>query len=287
MPVRITAYLPEGAAERATLVADGVYLIGRGEDCALRIEHPSVSRRHAELVLGRDTWSLRDLGSKNGTFVGGRPADGVPTHGTSWIRMGDVACEVAWIDEADAARLRDDAIRRHDAVTALTLGLGREPRRPDLLQATLDAIIDLAGAERGLLLLPEGGDWLPVARRGFAPGEADGARFAGSRTAIARAAASRKPVVVHDLALDGDLGARQSVVDGGLRALACLPLVLGDEVLGLAYADSRTPGTTITRIDLELLETFAEHAALWLTTCRNQAAIDAVPIPAGDARGSP
>lgn len=287
MPVRVTAYLPEGAAERTTLVAVGVHLIGRSEDCALRIEHLSVSRRHAELVLGGDTWSLLDLGSKNGTSVDGRPADGVPTQGTGWIRVGDVACEVAWIDEADAVRLRDDAIRRRDAVTALTQVLAREPQRPDLLQATLDAIVDLAGAERGLLLLPEGDDWRPAAWRGFTPSEADGARFAGSRTAIARAAASREPVVVHDLALDGELGAKPSVVSGGLRALACLPLVLGGELLGLAYADSRAPGATITRLDLELLEAFAEHATLWLAARRSQAALDAVPIQASDARIPP
>lgn len=285
MPVRVTAYLPEGAAERTTLADEGAHRVGRGSECRLRIAHPSVSRVHAELVLDGTRWSLRDLGSKNGSAVDGRPADGTPRAGDGWIRIGDVACEVAWIDAATASRLEQDAVRRRGAATALTQALAREPSRPDLLEATLDAIVDLAGAERGLLLLPDDGDWRPAARRGFGDADVATARFAGSRTAIARAAASGKPVVVHDLALDGDLGQRQSVLSGGLRALACVPLVLGGDVLGIAYADSRVPGATITRLDLELLEAFAERATLWLAARRNQAALDA-PSRLDGSRGA-
>lgn len=284
MPVRVTAYLPEGAAERTTLVETGAHRVGRGDDCSLRIPHLSVSRRHAELMLDRSSWALRDLGSKNGSDVDGRPADGSARSGDGWIRVGDVACEVAWVDTDAAASSLQDADRRRGAATALTQAFEREPSHPDLLAATLDAIIDLAGAERGLLLLPTDKDWRPAARRGFAADDFGSPHFAGSRTAIAKAATQRTPVVVHDLALDGELGRRASVVSGGLRALACIPLVLGDEVLGIAYADSRAPGATITRLDLELLEAFAERATLWLAATRNQAALDA-PRPE-DSGGS-
>jgi hypothetical protein len=50
-------------------------LVGRsgGEVGAdVEIDEPSLSRRHAELVVSGTTWTLRDLGSTNGTWVGDR-----------------------------------------------------------------------------------------------------------------------------------------------------------------------------------------------------------------------
>ena len=47
-------------------------LIGREEDCHLRPESEFVSRHHCVLLLDEYTLRIRDLGSKNGTFVNGR-----------------------------------------------------------------------------------------------------------------------------------------------------------------------------------------------------------------------
>jgi predicted component of type VI protein secretion system len=50
----------------------GKLLIGREEDCHLRPESEFVSRHHCVLLLDDYTLRIRDLGSKNGTFVNGR-----------------------------------------------------------------------------------------------------------------------------------------------------------------------------------------------------------------------
>lgn len=51
---------------------DGSYLIGRrpasGRGRSLVIDHPTVSQRHAELVVLEGTCYLTDLGSRNGTW---------------------------------------------------------------------------------------------------------------------------------------------------------------------------------------------------------------------------
>jgi hypothetical protein len=46
-------------------------LIGRAEDCDLRLESDFVSNYHCILLLDKYTLQLRDLGSKNGTLVNG------------------------------------------------------------------------------------------------------------------------------------------------------------------------------------------------------------------------
>lgn len=58
-------------------IAEGVSIVGReaGLTIALTTES-TVSRRHAEIVRSGDSILLRDLGSRNGTFVNGAPLDG-------------------------------------------------------------------------------------------------------------------------------------------------------------------------------------------------------------------
>jgi pSer/pThr/pTyr-binding forkhead associated (FHA) protein len=52
-------------------VAKEMMLIGRQEDCDLRLDHKSVSKMHCVLVKTDGLLLLRDLGSTNGTRVNG------------------------------------------------------------------------------------------------------------------------------------------------------------------------------------------------------------------------
>jgi len=47
----------------------GQTVIGRREDCDLRIPLKEISRKHALLVVGDKAVSIRDLGSANGTYI--------------------------------------------------------------------------------------------------------------------------------------------------------------------------------------------------------------------------
>jgi DNA-binding winged helix-turn-helix (wHTH) protein len=50
----------------------GENLLGRAQDGAVWLDSPSVSRRHARIVVEGGRAVLEDLGSKNGTFLRGR-----------------------------------------------------------------------------------------------------------------------------------------------------------------------------------------------------------------------
>jgi len=51
---------------------DGENLVGREHDAAVRIEAPSISRRHARIIIDGETATLEDLRSKNGTWLRGK-----------------------------------------------------------------------------------------------------------------------------------------------------------------------------------------------------------------------
>ena len=61
-------FLPDG---RRLALSTGSSIVGRDGDAGVRIDHPSVSRRHARIVVEGNQVSVEDLESKNGTRVGG------------------------------------------------------------------------------------------------------------------------------------------------------------------------------------------------------------------------
>jgi DNA-binding winged helix-turn-helix (wHTH) protein len=56
---------------RRVALGEGENVVGRDPASAVCLDDPSVSRRHARLVVDADGVRLEDLGSKNGTTVGG------------------------------------------------------------------------------------------------------------------------------------------------------------------------------------------------------------------------
>ncbi|MDB4957762.1 MAG: domain containing protein [Myxococcales bacterium] len=68
-------------------------LIGRQIDSpGIAVLEPSVSRHHAHLTFDNGTWTLRDLGSANGTFQDDRLIEAAVTvHDSNRIRFGHIA----------------------------------------------------------------------------------------------------------------------------------------------------------------------------------------------------
>lgn len=56
---------------RSFSITKEMNLIGRREDCDLRIPLSDVSRKHCRMIVNGDTINVEDLGSSNGTYVNG------------------------------------------------------------------------------------------------------------------------------------------------------------------------------------------------------------------------
>src|SRR5262245_51684646 len=69
--VRVVAGPDDGKAFTVDPSQAGRILLGSSPACAVRLEDPSVSRRHAALEVEAGALRLFDLGSTNGTLVNG------------------------------------------------------------------------------------------------------------------------------------------------------------------------------------------------------------------------
>lgn len=278
MQARLTAHPPAQAAIVATVRPGASLRIGRAADCGLRIEHSSVSRAHAALVPDDLGWTLRDLRSKNGTFVHGeRIDDDHPLRAPAWLRFGDVLCEFSLQDEAEAEAEAVVQRKRRDAATAHTARIAGIERLDALLDASLRGVLELSDCTRGFVLLRAGDDFLVRASLALDAGALRDRGFSGSVGAVQRVLDAASTVVANDISREAWLRERQSVVASGLDALVCVPLRDGEAVIGAIYADRTRPGTPLTTLDQELLEAFAERAALWIVARQAAAELDAAP----------
>jgi len=277
MPVKFNAYPPDRPAlVRVLDEDDNPHRIGRSNDCELRIDHPSISRYHAELVAGSadSPWKLRDTGSKNGLRIDGRATLSADFTASAWFAIGDVYCWIEFIDAAAAAHFRAQATRlrevSREALTRITSHL----ETSELVAQTLDMVLELSGLERGFVLVAPAGEPLRVhVCRGLATSDLSKGSFSGSVASVEQALNRGEPVVCCDTTDSPWLGLRPSVRLGGIRALVCLPLQMSDGARGAIYVDSRKPGPAVTELDLELMQSVARFASSAITANRLQSEV--------------
>lgn len=270
MPARCIAHLPTQAS-RAWLLRedDAPYELGRDEASALFLDDDRVSRRHARFVYDGG-WRVEDLGSKNGLVVDGTALATAPLGGTHWIDAGGVVLRFEVLDEGAAARRAEEELSRWRSSHACCRELDPTMEPEEILERLLASALRLSGLERGFVLrrrpAASAEDELEVvAQRGLELSDLASPRFRGSVGAVEKALAEGRSVATTDASLDTWLGERASVLTGGIRGLACLPLKVDEELIGALYADSRRPGAAVTELDLEILGALADHAALVLS----------------------
>jgi len=86
---------------------EGSTVVGRDRDCAVRINSPMVSRRHAQIVVRTNETTVEDLGSKNGTHVNGsRLTHPVTLNDGDQVQIGSLTMTYRTLDTLPSTRTR-------------------------------------------------------------------------------------------------------------------------------------------------------------------------------------
>jgi hypothetical protein len=70
-PIILEVVKGKDAGRWITVPANGA-VVGRGADCEVTLDEPSVSRRHCRIVWEKDEWVIEDLGSRCGVIINGQ-----------------------------------------------------------------------------------------------------------------------------------------------------------------------------------------------------------------------
>ncbi|HUJ62959.1 MAG TPA: sigma 54-interacting transcriptional regulator [Kofleriaceae bacterium] len=103
-------------AGKACAPDDGALAIGTSEDNALVLADPAVSRYHLELRRTPDGVQITDLGSRNGTWLGGARIERAIVPAGTRLRIGDTALAVEDAGSSVAPPLPSDVPRSPDLV---------------------------------------------------------------------------------------------------------------------------------------------------------------------------
>jgi pSer/pThr/pTyr-binding forkhead associated (FHA) protein len=86
------------------------FLIGRAKECSVRAGSEAISRRHCAIIRVKDRWAIRDLGSRNGTYVNDkRITEPVRLKPGDELRVGPLKFRVASVAAAEAAKTIPDS----------------------------------------------------------------------------------------------------------------------------------------------------------------------------------
>ncbi len=126
----------EGTARRYVFEQQAV--VGRDPDCDVSLASRSVSRRHALVEKTPKGWVVRDLGSANGTSVGGIRVKEAPLAAGTAVRFGEVDAvfETESRETTSAERL----------ISSLSVAPVRKTRPVAVFLATTAGVILLAAA---------------------------------------------------------------------------------------------------------------------------------------------
>ena len=261
------------------LLQGDLFVIGRHAECDLRVTAIEVSRRHCEIIREPgDRFRLRDLGSRHGTQVNGRPADDSVLSHSDLVTIGTHA----WLFLLDTSSTGEEATGSLPTLSSrslekrITQSLHLDPARVEealpaqaRLARELHVLLRLSTTlqeERNLYTLGARPldatlEALPTARRGAVflrePGLSDPIRLAerGDELKLPEGLLSR--------VLEEGVSTLEPLTAGGGRLAAPLSDADGHSI-GLMVLES--PESSFEEHHLELLGAIAGVASL---ACRN------------------
>ena len=295
MPRELRIHGPDGQIKNVPLVGDRVSV---GRSGAADISYPEdagLSRQHFVFEPEGEDWAVRDLGSKNGTFVNSLPLKArLVLRPGDRITAGHITVVFAPESKSTGPEVvifegEDDAAARKTSATVVTslevatdrtlrkgggarasaslkavirAGLELSENRPlaDLFPVILDLAVEAVNAQRGVLLIVEGEGLVPRAHKGEG--------FHISRAVRDTVLHQKSSILVHDAQRDDAFKSRQSIVEQKVHSMMAVPLQAKERIIGLIYVDSPFVLREFTEEDLHLLTVMANVAATRLENAR-------------------
>ena len=252
------------------VIDNNPFVIGRTAECDLALDYSGISRQHTQIVYDGDAFYAEDLKSKNGTFLNGNriQSKSAMQHGDV-LTIGSVDLTFERINQHDMAANLETNIKKFRFALQSTKAMNSHKFLDPILNEIMDGVMRLTQAERGFLMIEgENGD-LQIARSVNIDAEGfKEKRSSLSLSAVEKAIQTRKSVAISDAVKDTFFGDQTSVQMLELKTLVSVPILMNGEVIGIIYADSNRREQEFTQLDVDVLESLAENAAIAIQNVR-------------------
>ena len=278
--------------------------IGRHPDNSIQILDRIISKEHCQVQRNPDgRFLLRDLGSLNGTYVSGaRVSEYILRHGDqivlgsthltysehseteeslNKVTIAPNSVESIVRHKVDVSQQRDflpekqvvevEQLRRDYEKLRIAHELGRAIvgvlDLDQLLPKILDKSFELLPADRGVILLYDQDHHLVPRYVKHKSGQHD-EQIMLSKSILSEVEQHKKAVLSSDAQMDSRFSGAHSIIMQGIRSTMCVPLLHGDELLGIMHMDSQIATNAFTEKDLQLFSGIASQAAVAIQNAR-------------------
>ncbi|MBN2711286.1 MAG: sigma 54-interacting transcriptional regulator [Planctomycetes bacterium] len=277
-----TLEVVDGPGKGKVFPVTGDVVIGREGTCGVRLDDGLVSRAHVNIRKdGPDLYSVRDRGSSNGTIVNGRKIEGwEKLRDGDEIALGQTVLAFHLRGAVSGSPSRDEISEpetiiqkmqtqdlsilnnkmasssggEHVNALRFLLDLARaaeEADRPETLaQVLADGIAPTIYADRVFLFAGRDENMRPVERK---LSKVLARIYAQPySTTVVKQAARERVAIMSCLPEDERFKSAQSVATGEITSAICVPLIVGEELLGALYLDRLGEADPFTSTELEL-----------------------------------
>jgi serine phosphatase RsbU (regulator of sigma subunit)/pSer/pThr/pTyr-binding forkhead associated (FHA) protein len=302
MPKLLVIKAPNNTPPPGTLLdmAGEKMVIGRNPECDLVIPASAVSREHAQVIKSNGSWFVKDLRSRNKTYVNNQevnPDAMVRLREGDRLRICDFTCMFydggAWpqdvprppgvvVEESSDddvsstvmstvepgtssySILESQPAERLRVLLEITNSLTKTLEVESLLPKIIESLFTIfKQADRGFVIIREENTskLIPKVIRTRRERDESSARF--SRTIINRCIDEGQAFLIEDATTDDRFSLSQSISDFRIRSVMCAPLRVGEgTVFGVIQLDTQDRAKKFTNDDLQLLVAVSNQAAV-------------------------
>jgi transcriptional regulator with GAF, ATPase, and Fis domain len=240
--------------------------IGSGADCDVVLPDPMLADTFAQIHWDGRDYQVSTIERKDEVAINGKKRKKHKLAHQDRMVIGDIDVSFSLFDEQapaddEAARtVADlDAYRKLYEFSARLLD---NYALPDLLNALMDSVIQVSNADKGFLILMEGGALdVKVARNLKKENIADAVSQL-SDAIVAKVVRAKKPVIISDAMNDAEFASSMSVMNLRLSSVMCVPLLERGNMLGIIYVGNDSVANLFDEERLQVLSVFAAQASL-------------------------
>jgi transcriptional regulator with GAF, ATPase, and Fis domain len=239
--------------------------IGRGEENDISLSDPLLDDTHAHIHFDGRDFVLQTLERKSEIHVNGKKRKKHKLVHQDHVQLGQTDLAFSLYDEPvtdDEAAKTLAELNAYRKLYEFSMQLLDNYELAPLLESLMDTVIAITNADKGFLVLMEGGQPAVKVARNLKRENIADAVAQLSDSILEKVVRTKKPLIISDALKDEEFANSLSVVNLKLSSVMCVPLLERANLLGVIYVGNDNVADLFDESKLDVLTIFAAQASL-------------------------